>query len=66
MEHLTDDEIDAAALYQLHDAVEKLEHLFECDECFENYKSTLEFIAALRLHLGLSPVHPQLASLITF
>jgi hypothetical protein len=48
MKHLTEDEIDAAALGQFHDAVEKLGHLLECDECFENYKSTLEFIAALR------------------
>jgi hypothetical protein len=48
MKHLTEDEIDAAALGQFHDAVKKLGHLLECDECFEKYKSALEFIAALR------------------
>jgi hypothetical protein len=35
MKHLTEDEIDAAALGQFHDAVAKLGHLLECDECFE-------------------------------
>jgi hypothetical protein len=40
MKHLTEDEIDAAALGQFHDAVAKLGHLLECDECFEKYKST--------------------------